>query len=495
MPFVPHTPESIIPRSDSKNPATTCKGITSSGRPCRRALAVSPQPSPSANRAARDGVLAVLPADDEDHEGAAAFFCWQHKEQADRLAADDGGRKAGVIQLKERTSVDSLVDRLGIMEIESNRVPRTHGKRNHNAKPARKETLPKRWQDVPGPLIAVTGNDPFSEKRPVKASSNRRSRREPNIIFSLSCCTASVEPRDVLPPPVKRHSYQNMGAESKTAKIPTSLQPTTASTPTPMQRRQNQALAQSPSSNTAPSRSALAVKPTTPLNRPLLSRDPSSQTQDLLALIPKTLAPQTTSLLLAELAKPISEHDDEGYIYIFWLTPSASPAPSAEATSSLLSPSTRLAPRSRRASAVEREHTTPTPIKPGSNTSILLKIGRASNVQRRMNEWSRQCNHTLSLLRYYPYHPSFSSPSPSPSHPSTNPPLPTPRKVPHAHKIERLIHLELGELRIKRSCATCGKEHREWFEVDGSSRHGVAGVDEVVRRWVEWGLGGKNGES
>lgn len=61
----------------------------------------------------------------------------------------------------------------------------------------------------------------------------------------------------------------------------------------------------------------------------------------------------------------------------------------------------------------------------------------------------------------------------------------TPKKVPHAHKVERLIHIELSEKRVKRECETCGKEHREWFEVEGD-RKGVKGVDEVVRRWVRW---------
>ena len=41
MSFQDRTPESLVQRSDSKNPATTCKGITSSGRPCRRALATT----------------------------------------------------------------------------------------------------------------------------------------------------------------------------------------------------------------------------------------------------------------------------------------------------------------------------------------------------------------------------------------------------------------------------------------------------------------------
>jgi hypothetical protein len=59
------------------------------------------------------------------------------------------------------------------------------------------------------------------------------------------------------------------------------------------------------------------------------------------------------------------------------------------------------------------------------------------------------------------------------------------RKVPHAHRVERLVHLELGEQRVTKKCEACGKDHREWFEVE-ASKEGVARVDEVVKRWVGW---------
>jgi hypothetical protein len=110
---------------------------------------------------------------------------------------------------------------------------------------------------------------------------------------------------------------------------------------------------------------------------------------------------------------------------------------------------------------------------------ILLKIGRATNVQRRLNEWNRQCGYDLSLVRYYPYVPSGR-------------PAVTPRKMPHSHKVERLIHIELAGLGLRvadgEKCAACGREHREWFQVE-ASRKGVAEVDEVIRRWVEWNAG------
>jgi hypothetical protein len=51
--------------------------------------------------------------------------------------------------------------------------------------------------------------------------------------------------------------------------------------------------------------------------------------------------------------------------------------------------------------------------------------------------------------------------------------------------VERLIHLELAEKQVKRQCTACGKEHREWFEVE-ANQAGVKAVDETVRRWVGW---------
>ena len=120
-----------------------------------------------------------------------------------------------------------------------------------------------------------------------------------------------------------------------------------------------------------------------------------------------------------------------------------------------------------------------------------------------MKEWTRQCGYDLSLVRYYPHDSSLSaqpSPAPSPSRPfHSYPDRARPvsaggrgggdservRKVRHAHRVERLIHLELAECRVKRDCATCGKEHREWFEIE-ATENGVKEVDEIIKRWVRW---------
>ncbi|KAI9762653.1 MAG: hypothetical protein M4579_000271 [Chaenotheca gracillima] len=232
--------------------------------------------------------------------------------------------------------------------------------------------------------------------------------------------------------------------------------------------------------------------------RPILPHNSLSETQDLLKLIPGSLSPVVTSQLLTELAKPISSMDEEGYIYMFWLSDAEhTPTPSSTAASSLL-----VTPRS---SDVKKQQAQATSLlretavdgnitgkETQTRKQVLVKIGRASNVQRRMNEWQRQCGFNLSLIRYYPYVPSSSSarqtPSPSPSplpSPGTSPGPSTPTKVPHVYRVERLIHLELAESRMKKNCLACGKEHREWFSID-ASRDGIRAVDGVVRRWVAW---------
>ena len=118
MPTFGHqTPEALLGRNDSKNPSTTCKGLTSSGRSCRRALA-SPKVSPiGAHRSGLGGVVALVQEDGEIRE--ADFYCWQHKDQAEKRIAEevqrtprDGrvkSRSTELFPLQERSSIDTLV--------------------------------------------------------------------------------------------------------------------------------------------------------------------------------------------------------------------------------------------------------------------------------------------------------------------------------------------------------------------------------------------------
>jgi T5orf172 domain len=410
MPYIPHTPESLLPRSDSKNPAVTCSGLTSNGRPCRRAISKSPDssPSPSPRR-----TLSTPPLPNPQ------VFCWQHKDQADvRTTASPQRLQSATI--RERTSIDTLVDRLGLLEVEQKKERKRH----------RKPVSPKDPEKASQRIDNVSQRPERPRPRP-KAQSN----------LGLYCCIGVADESNRAPRPVNHRPSRR----------------TTATIP-------------------AEQRSKL------PSQRPSIARDPSSRTGEFLSLIPTSASPQVTALLLAELAKPVSDADDEGYIYMFWLTPESVPAPPpSETASSLLAPPSRPVPGQRRTSDVLNTFASKVPNTQDKKT-ILLKIGRAQNVQRRLNQWTRQCGYNLSLIRYYPYHPTTLSDT------SLNEIPRTPRKVPNAHKVERLIHIELNAKRAERSgkCGVCGREHREWFEVD-ASKDGVKAVDEVVRRWVEWG--------
>jgi hypothetical protein len=409
MPFIPHTPESLLARSDSKNPASTCKGLTSNGRPCRRPLSKSPQPSPRSS-----------PQRTPSPEG----YCWQHKDQAAaRAGASPRGLQNATIQ--ERTSIDTLVDRLGLLKVETEK---------QEQKQRRKRVATKETEKVSQ-----------GTQRPPRRPEPPKPERKPRSNLGLFCCIGVADDSKRAP----RLVSSNHGGGRTSASVPT----------------------QKP-----------RIPPSTPqtLSRPPITRDPSSR--ELLSFIPKSAPPQTTAQLLAELAKPVSGLDKEGYIYMFWLTPESLPSsPPSEAASSLLAPPSRPLPGQRRTSDVLNTFASNLPNTPNKKT-MLLKIGRAENVQRRLNQWTRQCGYNLTLIRYYPYHPTTLSET------NLNEIPRTPRKVPNAHKVERLIHIELNGQRAQGSgkCKTCGKEHREWFEVD-ASRDGVKAVDEVIRRWVDWG--------
>ena len=478
MPSILNTPESLLPRSDSKNPSTTCKGITSNGRPCRRSLAASSRSLPGR------GVLAIAPDVGGNHEGAAAYFCWQHKDQAANLVVQQSN--SHLLELKERNSIDTLVDRLGVLEVKDKplkrREKRSSGGRNDTV---RRDTLPQQWQGISSPLMAVP-EESISASRPDKATQlparpPQRQRRRGDIHMSFFCC-------------MRRASSENLPA------------------PRPRPHQKPEMVAGSHSTATRPS---LAIQSHTQTN----PSPTHSQTSKYLSYIPTNLTPATASILLTELAKPLTPSDHEpGYIYIFWLTPRTVPQPAANAASSLLAPPSRSerAGNARRTSDVLRDFAEVTSTSesnravskdsgrehPPKRKTIMLKIGRASNVHRRMVQWTKQCGHNITLLRYYP-HASHTSPSPSPSPPRSRRLSPSPsdnsipphssaspsppQKAPLIPRVERLIHLELQDKRVMRSCEGCSKEHREWFEVE-ASREGVRAVDECVRRWVRWAL-------
>jgi len=533
MAFTGRTPEALIPRSDSRNPATTCKGVTKTGRHCRRAIDAKPS-------SGDNGVLAVVSVvgdSDEEETGAAAFYCWQHKDQAPATGGPDG-QETTLYPLRERNSIDTLVAQLGVLEVNEHAQTSSQRRRQNRQdqrtlgnRPPKRVNRPPTWDNVEGPLMSVP-SDLMAEKHRINQCPAASAPRKNNGFWGSLCCISAEEDDYVevvrhkrrtlnQPPPMTTTTQQT--PEAPWSQAPSRRQPSRlsgssavpASAPQPSGSSTTPTSASRPVSSSVPVRKPLGEKQARPLNK--ISSRPS-ETSMLLSYIPKTLTPQTASALLAELSKPISQHDEEGYIYIFWLTPeSLGPAPSSTA-STLLAPPSRPE-QGRRTSDVLRQYSVRQPQRPRPGTAhqrsggdsaattekdtILLKIGRASNVTRRMHEWTRQCGYSLSLVRYYPYVSSTPSPSPNPSpqaspantrrqsynHQRPSDPMRRVsegvRKVPHAHRVERLIHLELSEQRVTKRCNACGKDHREWFEVE-ASKDGVTKVDEVVKRWVGW---------
>ena len=464
MPYFQNTPESLLPRSDSKNPATTCKGITSSGRPCRRALASTPRSSPTPSPGGTQGVLAVLQIHDSNLSNLAAFYCWQHKDQADQLLSP-ARPGAKILPLRERSSIDTLIDRIGVLALdedaENSKTIHRRRRRKHQSHVTRRDTLPGEWQNLQGPLMTVP--EDLTPLRPSLPEPRPRPVRS-NTKASIFCCIQADD--EDLPPPRRTPSrYAEVSDAAEVAQV-------TGHALSAIQR---------PRYPSTPPRVVPGRQPVSPV-KPRLNVTPkssSSQTQSLLSLIPPNLSPQTTSLLLAELSKPISTADEEGYIYMFWLTPESEPSkPDDDVASSLLEPLSAPAPNIRRGSEALQRYAS-VRRKPTQPHSVLLKIGRAANIHRRLSQWTKQCSYNITLIRYYPY-------TDTQSRTPTGAVIP-PTKVPHVHRVERLIHLELAERRVvdRGSCENCGKDHREWFEIE-ATRSGLRSVDEVIRRWVGW---------
>lgn len=317
--------------------------------------------------------------------------------------------------------MDTLADRLGLVDLE------------------------KKYTDPYDAKYARHG----PPKRPRKPETQKRASS-----LQLCCFTVPLDQVDE-PPKPRPGPHRTMEQRASTASMPV------------------QRLHQTNAHQTRPKLSSPAVSPSK--NSYQSDKSTTSVTAQMKHLIPDTVDAATASSLMTELAKPLTESDEAGYIYMFWLTPEsrAAAAPVEAARSLLSAPS--ASPSSRRASdAVSQfagQSTT------SNKKTMLLKIGRAANVQRRMNQWQMQCGYDVEVLRYYPYTGDSSGSS---------------IMTPHSKRVERLVHVELSGMGLRattRTCGACGRDHREWFEV-GAARDDVRRVDAVIRRWVEWDLQG-----
>ncbi|KHN97250.1 DNA-binding protein [Metarhizium album ARSEF 1941] len=419
MPFVANTPESLLDRADSRNPTSTCRGITSNGRPCRRPISRSPGISLAPrNRGPR------VDLSDE------ALYCWQHKEQAIHSArSSPGPNRVTKPILEERSSLDTLADRLGVVHLEEKKRSRQKQSKEDRGTPPRTPVKAPRPRTRPKLQLCFCFHLPLEE-----VSEPARPKPRPQLEPVHKPAPSASMPN--LP---GRHCQDGKpGGHGRIA--------------TP---------------NASPSKASYRS-----------GRSAASQTARFRDLVPDSLDMTTASALMAELAKPHADSDEAGYIYMFWLTPASKQAPPpVEAARSLLAPSPPSPARSRRPSDIVSTFADPSD--KGDKSTMLLKIGRAANVQRRMNQWQRQCGYDIEMLRYYPY-VGASNERPGVSR--------TPRMTPHCRRVERLVHIELAGMGLRANastCRACGREHREWFEVK-ATREGIRKVDDVIRRWVDW---------
>lgn len=457
MSHIRNTPEFRLARSDSKDPATTCHGLTGDGRPCRRTVASKISSASKAHKNSR------VPTE---------LFCWQHQNQAADVSSTTTQTAS---RLKDKSSLDTLVERTGLLSLTEEESQKTDSKaRRHRHKD--KETrlhppvIAERPYSAPEGRVGLGAS---SSSKPKKKSSFRRLvcfighlnddecpeihiRRRSNYIRVSS----STEPRVAITPPGYQTQGRGNSDRQRQSRADSTLKlPSRHSTQTP----QRPGLRPLTSPNTL--RQALSDTPSSK----------SSQTQSLLSWIPSDLSPETTSKLLQKLAEPLSNAEEPGYIYIYCVT-STNSTPSPEATSSLIPPPS--SGRSRRTSDVLRSAGIPASKsrdRTGEHTkdTITLKIGRAVNVSRRLTQ-HQQCAQNLTLVRYYPYSPSTADALP-------------PKKAPNVHRLERLIHIELEDRRFKLvdPCEHCGKRHQEFFEIEADKEQ-LRLVDECVRRWVRY---------
>ncbi|KAK2866811.1 hypothetical protein FQN49_003514 [Arthroderma sp. PD_2] len=470
MSHVRHCPEFQLARADSKNAATTCQGLTASGQRCRRTVvsAAKKRDIKQGEKSKGDPIAIQIPA---------GLFCWQHQDQ--NVAPSP--IKSTASRLKGRSSLDTLIERVGVLSM--NEVP-----------------------PVRGGAIAPTINIDRSRGRPsnsteIRGSSSRRQERAAGI----ATLNSPKEPKKKEKPRMKfvcfstpadneddyravrvrqargnSHARTVSNGQEPVSRPPPNMgrRPATSGSEPASRRRSVGEITPSrrtkrlPTSQPSSSRNHQQLRPSISTQRGL------SQTESLLSWIPSSLSPETTSKLLQKLAEPLSPAEKAGYIYIYCVTPSDS-RPQADETASLI-PSSSPNRRDRRTSDVmSSAGIAPTSqikrLDPnGSHTAntIMLKIGRAVNVCRRLTQ---QCSNNLTLIRYYPYHPSSGSSSS------------LPQKCPNVHRLERLVHLELSDIRVKpgKPCEDCGKKHQEYFEIE-ASREQLRRVDECVKRWVEY---------
>ncbi|KAG0355978.1 meiotically up-regulated gene 113-domain-containing protein [Gamsiella multidivaricata] len=104
-----------------------------------------------------------------------------------------------------------------------------------------------------------------------------------------------------------------------------------------------------------------------------------------------------------------------------------------------------------------------------TDSHTLFKVGRTDNVFRRMSEWSDKCGSPPRLIEVFPEQGSL---APKDENDLSETVMMvagdnevTGLRCRYAHRVERLIHIELKPYHDKDHICACKTNHREWFKV------------------------------
>ncbi|KAL1844866.1 hypothetical protein VTK73DRAFT_1638 [Phialemonium thermophilum] len=488
-----NAPEALLDRTDSRDPSTTCRGLTRNGMRCKRRLAARSVSAPTTPQRRGQPDRLPAPVDDLSDE---SLYCQNHKHQATSLSVRSSpgagpgpgsGRKTATTTIREeRSGLDTLADRLGLLSLAA-----------QESEVAAKTRETVRQRPTGSPRSGKRQQHGQQQQRPALTHPRSGPPKTVNLCF---CFQIPLE--EASPPSRPR---------------PRPLQPP-ASTPTPTPTRKTPSREKttstplsppSPPPYTLPIRNGLSAPAA--LAGAGAGASPSD-TEVYKSLIPGDVSPKTASILFKRLAEPPA-NDAPGYIYIFMLKPESQPWEPAVAQTarSLLSPqgSSGAAERPRagrpRVSDVLASCATTTAEQDArlphhqqqqqqqqQQKHLFLKIGHTSNVQRRLNEHLAQCSYVPELLDYFPRASSSLSSSSAPAGGGGG--TAERRMTPHSYQVERLVHAELRGRGLspqhKPECRGCGRRHQEWFEVE-PTRRGVMLVKEVITRWVAFDEAGK----
>ncbi|CAG8507334.1 5831_t:CDS:2 [Funneliformis caledonium] len=148
-----------------------------------------------------------------------------------------------------------------------------------------------------------------------------------------------------------------------------------------------------------------------------------------------------------------------------------------------------LSPETRRSLKSEMEKPIADKDEPGPNSEEMdkytfYKVGRTSNVHRRLYQWAKRCGYKPKLIEEFPSSKDSEGGEGSRINVERT-------KCKYTHRAERLIHIELTA-RFKadvEKCESCGRSHREWFKASSDVNdefvlHRWDDVREVITHWI-----------